>query len=530
MFSVHPGLRIAAVAIVVCAAVGAPASAQSPTVPYRLIAAENGIVPGVPDGAFWHFPSPQRINERSEVVFLGGVRSGQTPSLFRASGDDPAVIAPVALIGAAAPGFADGIVFRSIDPNNVRINRSGQVVFEATLQGPGIDGPEGNNANARTGWLWTEGAAPRLIYQMGTTPLGGPGELLGNVNAMTMNNLGHVAFTGASYVPGSAPGPGVGGLWYGQPGDLRQVGRQGAAAPGTGGLYFRDFFYPPVQSGNGRIAFGAALHDPGNPLRTGDGLFAGTPEDLRPVAYPGSPAPGGSPGTTIQSVMIGDYDLSDRGDVIFQAQTSDGTRAIYAGQSGALRLLAGGGNPAPGLPPGTRIDTFASPAMNSRGDFTFSAKTVAGDQRGEAIYAGLADGAARLLTATGRRAPDIQDDVFFQSFGQTEINPAGQVAFFGFLGGPEAREGDTGLFATDPGGQIHLIVRTGDRFDGELVSAISPSHLWVLSFESDELVFKLNFADGSEAVYAARVVPEPATFAVLALAPALLGLRRPRRG
>jgi hypothetical protein len=91
----------------------------------------------------------------------------------------------------------------------VRINRSGQVVFEATLEGPGIDGPEGNNTNARTGWRWTEGAAPRLIYQMGTTPLGGPGELLGNVNAMTMNNLGHVAVGGATYVPGSPSGRGI---------------------------------------------------------------------------------------------------------------------------------------------------------------------------------------------------------------------------------------------------------------------------------------------------------------------------------
>ena len=512
-----------------------PAAASPPPRPpvfYRTVVQEGDPVPGVDGAAFTGFPYSARINDRGEVAFFGQARRGQTPGVFRASPDDPAVVTPVALIGAQAPGFAPGVVFRNVDQNHLRINRHGHVLFEATLEGPGIDGPEGSNLNARSAWLWN-GGAPRPLFQYGTTPLGGPGEVVGNANGLKLNDLGHVAFFGASYVPGGPGGSGKTGVWYSEAGNLRQLARQDTVAPGTNGMYFRDF-YAPALSSNGRLAFGADLQEPGNFARSGVGLYFGTADDFRVVAYPGAPAPGAAPGTTIHSVSGDHYDVSDRGTVIFRASTSAASApAMYAGEPGALRLLAGAGTPAPGLPQGVMIDGFGKPFMNDRGDYAFSADTAAGDVTGTVLYAGAAEDGPRLVAASSRRPPGVAGDVFFREFGEPELNDVGQVAFVGILGGPEARALDHGLFATDPSGQLHLIARAGDPFelapgDVRTIRNTAPGFSSVVSFEGDELVFTLGFTDGHEGIFTARLVPEPSALVALTAAGAL-ALRRGRR-
>ena len=116
--------------------------------------------------------------------------------------------------------------------------------------------------------------------------------------------------------------------------------------------------------------------------------------------------------------------------------------------------------------------------------------------------------------------------------------PFFQVAFFASLEGEGSRgEGDYGIFATGHDGDLRLVARVGDSFevspgDERTITALSYAGIFgahVLSFnEESNLSFLIKFDDGSQGIFTARVLPEPAALLLPAFTALALGRRRRR--
>jgi hypothetical protein len=148
-----------------------------------------------------------------------------------------------------------------------------------------------------------------------------------------------------------------------------------------------------------------------------------------------------------------------------------------------------------------------------------------------------------LVVRSGSPAPGTTPGVFFGDIQGMLGNGQGQVAFFSGLRGEGVDETNgSGLWATDPQGELVLIARTGDLLevlpgDFRRIEHLSAEE-WsgggdgrrVCFSENGELAFKAEFTDGSNGIFVA-FVPEPATVTLLgiALAGAFYDWRRRKR-
>jgi hypothetical protein len=159
-------------------------------------------------------------------------------------------------------------------------------------------------------------------------------------------------------------------------------------------------------------------------------------------------------------------------------------------------------------------------------------------------------GELNLIAREGSPAPDVGSDVYFgdllYTLGNIILNDAGQIAFVCDLSGPGVDDtNDQAIFATDMGGNLHLIARTGDLFDVDPDPLVSqPRLISYLSLatpsgggdgrphsfnNSGRLAFRLQFSDESTGIFVATIaVPEPASLGLIAFG-ALALLRRQRQ-
>jgi hypothetical protein len=497
-----------------------------PKVIYAPIVLSGDSMPGM-TGTFGSFPYHSVINDADHIVFLGSNSpQGHSPNSIYISA--PTGLSLVAQVGQDAPGYAEGVKILSFDINYHRANNNGQVVFESTLIGPGIDDTGIDHSNAFGNWFWSNGQLQK-IYQFRTPAPGtGPGADFRTFGRTTINDLGHVAFTG-DLIGANVNFGNDSAMWYGAPGNVQLLAREGAPAPG-GVVYGNMQFDHPVLSPGGKVAFLTDLAGGGFFNRA---IFAGTPDDLQLIAKSGDAAPGTS--TTFNHIHGGwnTQRVNDRGDVFFASTLNDGSRGIWAGKAGNLTLVGQTGQDAPGLD-GANYEFFYDLGLNERGDVTFRAD-VAGAQ---AIFAGRPNH-VELIAAGGQRAPGTEDGVVYENF-MTDpvINKDGQVAFFGYLTGPNSRgDNDYGIFATGHDGDLRLIARFGDEFEvapGDVRTIAALSHAGVfgthiLSFNAQsDLVFLAKFTDGSEGIFTATVLPEPGVMVMLGVA-GLMMLGRRRR-
>jgi hypothetical protein len=546
-------LRRIIVAFAAASAVAVPVLAQDPDRPkvtYNPIALSGQPAPGFGGQSFSEFPYHSYTGESNHVVFLASVnapyRHAQPNGIFL---NHDAQTSLVAKAGQPAPGFAPDVIIQSFDINFHKANRFGQVVFESTLAGPGIDNTGDDNTNAFANWIYSDGQLTK-IAQFREPAAGIPGAIYRTFSRTTINDQGNVAFAG-DLVNGNGINPGNDGVfWYGNPSNLQVLAREGDPLPGRGASYFElTGFNYPVLSSNGYVAFGA---------RTGpfihDAFIVGTPGNLTTVAMTDDPAPGTS--TTFRNSTTGftHIDVNNFGVMSFGAVLNDGTYALYVGGRGQgsgqgqgdsqLRKIARTSEPAPGLP-GRNYDFFFGGDLNDRGEVAFLADTQATDDTHFAVFLAKPNNETDLIAANGQPAPGAGPGVTFGNFfSYPVINRDGQVAFFASLVGPNSRgngEEDYGVFATGHDGDLRLVARFGDVFDiapgdERMIASLSDHGLYgihELNF-SDEftLSFKMRFTDGSEALVTARVLPEPTLLVpIAAMLPLLMSRgRRGRRG
>jgi hypothetical protein len=497
-----------------------------PKVIYTPIVLTGQSAPG--GGTFSSFPYHSFINDADQIVFLGAT-NGSTFSpngIFLAT---PSGTQLIAKAGTQAPGLAAGVTILDFDINYHRVNTAGQATFEAWLDGPGIDSTGDDNTNAGSNWIFSNNQL-QLIAQY-QAPAPGTGASFRNFDRTTLNDLGQVAFRGVLTGVGISAGNDS-AFWMGTPGNLQVIAREGS--PGPGGLTYGDLqgFDYPVLSSKGNVAFLANIAG-GDPFFN-RAFFAGTPGNLQLVAHSGDAAPGTD--TTFHDIHGGwnTPRVNDMGEVFFASTLNDGTRGIWAGKPSQLKLVARTETPAPGLA-GATFDFFFDLGLNEKGDVAFRADVQPTDDEKLAIYAGRPNN-PQLVAATGQHAPGTEDGVEFGYLTDPVINKDGQVAFFGYLTGANSRgPNDYGIFATGHSGDLRLIARFGDDFEvgpGDIRTIQALSHAGVfgthiLTFNADSnLVFLAKFTDGSEGIFTATVLPEPASLLSLLLAAPLLVPRR----
>ena len=550
----HPGNRTVSAVAALALATAVPAFGDPPDDPGRLkVIYEPLVFTGDPAPGFSQnfsaFPYFSLVNDANYTVFLGAVspHSQHSPDgIFIARHRNPTPggvhtpdISLVAKVGQPAPGFADGVIIQSFDINYHRVNASGQAVFESTLAGPGILGTGDDNSNAYAGWFYDRatGSLTSVYQSQGAAP-GIPGATLRTASRITLNDLGHVAFSGDLTGPGISHGN-AHAFFYGAPGNIQPIARSGDPLPGHPNLSYGPIwgFDYPVLSSKGKIAFTARVQGPGLPMFSDGAVIVGEPGNLQVLALAGQPAPG--TGTTYSNTAgHTQVDVNNNGEAVFAMLLSGAGRGLFAGSPGEVRLIARTETPAPGMP-GRSFDFFYGADINDAGAVAFSADLDTGDQWFGGIYLSQPGRELELIAARSQRAPGTDQDVRFGwFFSDPVINKDGQVAFFASLEGQGSRgEGDYGIFATGHDGDLRLVARVGDSFDvapgdTRTITALSYAGIFgghVLSFNDESnLSFLMKFDDGSQGIYTARVLPEPAMLLLPALAALALGRRRRR--
>jgi hypothetical protein len=168
----------------------------------RLLARSNSDAPGFSGGLFVAFESPS-LSTNGLVAFGALVETGgpmgTVDSIYVGR---PGHLNLVVYEGLQVPNMKQGVVFRDIATGVIPVNRHGQAVFKAWLQGPGI-----SSDNAETLWVGDRHGSLSLIVQTGEDLETAPGELrvfqevdildtLGGEDGHSrcLNDAGHLAF------------------------------------------------------------------------------------------------------------------------------------------------------------------------------------------------------------------------------------------------------------------------------------------------------------------------------------------------
>lgn len=171
------------------------------------------------------------------------------------------------------------------------------------------------------------------------------------------------------------------GLWAGQPGNLHLLAHTGLQPPGvpegiTYGLV--NGAYNFISDGHGQVMFSAPLT--GDAVGTNDtGIWWGRPGDIHLLVRDGQPMPGIEPGVATKSPGLAGlgakYSFNNGWATLFRNLTGEGITgdndvAVWSGRPDDLRLVAREGEAASGMPAGSRlrsIYTYFSPRTNSTG-------------------------------------------------------------------------------------------------------------------------------------------------------------------
>ena len=320
----------------------------------------------------------------------------------------------------------------------------------------------------------------RTVAVTGQTAPGAGGKPYVGFERPSIDGTGRIVF-GGRYDPGTFPYRG--GMWVDVAGQKQLVGLEGDAAPGG---TFTGFHYANPQAG-GSIVFGAFLE---NQVY---GQFIAAPNgSLTRLIANGDPAPGMPPGAVFGGVPT--YSPTFGGGVhafdgyVTGGGTTDGDHeGLWAGTPGDIRLLARARHQAPGAPAGvvfTYNPSVSGPALGPPRVDRLGNVTFHGNLSGEGvdhfnddgIWHGTKDG-VRMVVRSGNAAPDSGGGVFLST--GMQIGAAnGRIAFNagitpkGFVfGGPVVQSGDPvptpepAIYAGPPDA-LRLIARATDIAPG----------------------------------------------------------------
>jgi hypothetical protein len=310
----------------------------------------------------------------------------------------------------------------------------------------------------------------------------------------------------------------VRGVYLYDNGTINRIADTNTPVPSATGN-FHLFTWPPSVN-DGKVAFAAQRSTtPGvPPLR---GLYLAGDDGLTRIADTTTPVPGGG-GPFSNSF---DSPVIDSAKVAFIGNWTHPV-GIYLHDldTGAQSRVVDESTPLPG-----RTETFwgfptSGHGVDMDGDmigFIGTAPPVGG------VYGfDLATGSLSTIADTDTIVPGGGSAKFEQYFTAVSVDK-GAIAFgygTGFFHAPPAIEPDeTEFFGvySNLGGSLARVLDKGDMLDGKLVSRarIGPGGL-----DGNQIAMSVDFADGSNAIYVATPIPEPATVALIIPAFGLLAI------
>lgn len=410
-------------------------------------------------------PTATSISRRAGSMFLAlGIAS---------SASAQRVVTPILMSGDGPPGLPSGLTVQTTFSSPL-VGRDGTLVLPIVLQGPDLNsnsrcvlyvGHRGDLQYVARGDDQAPGLPPGFRFgdSSGAEPFG-------SIHAQPSNALG---FFARVRDPANPTGR-VDTAWIFQNGQLVAPLWAGAPAPdlpvGLSIATVGDL----VLSQSGVVVVAGGLSGPGVNNSNNVAIWSGTTGGLLRFLRTGDQAPGLPAGAVIQAFR-GYFSVNDAGAIVESAVTTGvlSTIGIWAGPPGAPHVVVAQGDPAPGFPTGTTLNSPAQPAISSNGDVLFSAYTSQA-QNWECLFVSGTAG-TRLLVQRGQQVPGYAPGNTFLNM-QSEpgggagarpfrFNNAGQVIFFGYLLGPAFPGGSYALVRAENGSQT-LIARVGGQAPG----------------------------------------------------------------
>lgn len=532
------------VAMSTIAVLAAPA-AHAQTITFEPGSASGLQAPGAPVGVTFSaidlgvgFPF---INNAGEIAFTANLTG---PGVTGTNDRGIWVGKPGSLVlaireGDAAPEIGGGITIGALSDNfSPALNPNGRIAFRATLAGPGVSA-----TNDMAMWSGPPTSLSLMAREGGTAP--GPWVpgfmTFASFDPPLLNSFNQVCFFGTT---NASPSPDS-GIWIGAPGSLSTAVFEGDPAPDTGpGISFLDFTPASVRvNGPGQIAFLATVTGPGVGGANNLGLWAGTPGSVHLMAREGNAAPGQDDDDPSPGVFFAMEDpvLNDTGAVSFRGflggpgVTTDTDFGVWRGLAlGVTNLIMLEGGAVLDLPIGHTYNNLEAlfgngfPRLDAANRVAFRARlagptiTAAND----VAIVSLNDlGALHIIAREGDAVPDVPAGVTFaalQGLPAAAVSPvmngAGQLAFLATLTGTGVTfANDLAIFATDPFGVMHLVVREGQTIE------VAPGNFRTISLlrpitgtggnngrnssfnDSGQLVFRADFSDGTAGILVANI-------------------------
>ncbi|MGE5610822.1 MAG: choice-of-anchor tandem repeat NxxGxxAF-containing protein [Bacillota bacterium] len=510
---------------------------------YKTIALTGQQAAGMGEGVTYGSFTYAEVGASGHVAYCGGAKGldgNETTVLWAGMPNSPQVV----LQSGALAEWGDGVKLWGPD-SYALLNAQGEVAVTGIVTGAVPSGQSGYNYGI---WAGKPGAAQMIVHE--NMPV--PGAQLTFTDARGLSAIrdsGAVGF-GATLSDGSS-GAWVAAGGSLQPllrsGDVApgfdasvSVASAGgpAAVAGERWVISGTIKGPGITQENDRVLWRGTAGSLQPILREGD-------------VAPGTNARfhnGGLTHVSAKGHVLAGYELSG-GDT-----TSQNNWGMWLVSDSGTRLVVRRGDPALGMPAGVRMDDFDGGLSSDAGgvDHLILMGNVAGtgitEDNKMAVWAGEA-GALRLVARAGDHAPGTPEGIVFgrHQWSSTSqympafevsghVNALGQVAFMGHLSGLGIDNTNyEGIWATMPDGTLELVARQGELFDvggGDLREILSLGEFVKsggLSFnDRGELAFVAGFADGTSGVVVAYV-PEPGVMGMMGVgAVGVLGMRRRR--
>jgi len=274
-------------------------------------------------------------------------------------------------------------------------------------------------------------------------------------------------------------------IWYGQPGSLSVVIREGDPAPGIDGGFIAELWTTYVSE-TGVVCLSCYLEGPS--IVSGvnaRGNFAGPPGSLQKIVQAGDPAPLTEPGTVFASSSNFALRLSDNGvtlalyDLAGPAVDSSNDQVMYTGFPDNPQIVWRRGMAAPDTEPGVVIlyaDNIQGPTINDLGQSAFRG-VLAGEtinpENDVSNWLGDASGLT-LISREGDAVPGFIKGVTYSATGGIPtLNALGDVGFTALIEGPGVTVDDNRTaWIYEHSGQYTMLVREGYPVVGAPTGAV----------------------------------------------------------
>lgn len=349
----------------------------------------------------------------------------------------------VAVTGGQAPGMDEGVTFLTFSRSGIgSVPSMPEGLFLALLTGPGI-----NSQNEHS--IWRGDGPASLLLQAGAEAPGTEGLRLEYFFPLGTDGPERYAFR-ADLSDGNR------GIWANRSGTLEYVVRQGDQAPDQPtGTTVEALGYPKLASGVS--AFSGRLRKPsGETLRT---IFFDRSGTLESALIEGDLAPD----TQRPIAAFDTLALGPSGRSVVGMQLDRYAHGLWTDRSGAFRLLAMQGDPAPGWDGINFGDSFSRADVNAAGACVFTAELDIGGTWPSGSFTDRS-GALTAIAVWKEQAPGTpQGTQFGVSQGDLLINDHGHIVFGASLTGEGTNsDNNFGVWAEGPDGVLDLLVRTGD--------------------------------------------------------------------